>query len=197
VVIVPTNEERIGVNRHFQQAFIRAHPLDADAGWRRQGILRVDAELVFDPADVSPGEKKQVLNELAKPKLRLHKQSASTGDDLNRDLHLRLIFGAPYMVLQNVSVQSGIANGTLCELMDVLLREGVVPQMDMEEGVCFVKAGDVQGLVRIPICPEHALAMGCCAHAATCCFCRCTGGKRWQNVRGASLVQCQSPLASP
>jgi len=62
-------------------------------------------------------------------------------------LFLTLVIGSPVMVVQNVDVSSGVANGTIGTVVDVILNSDAVITFDRAQQVHVVGAQHVHGIV--------------------------------------------------
>lgn len=141
--IVPFNRGRVRVNHTYWRMVAEKAPLGGT--WRERGVLVVNAHVM-----TAKRKRKQVrkVHPLA-TRLRRHvREWKHSGGLANKfAMRLRLAVGSRYMITANINVQRGIANGTTCVLMDVVLKPGVVPHWDSEMGAHAVDAHDVQCLV--------------------------------------------------
>ena len=101
--------------------------------WKERGVLFVDA--VLEPANT------EIRPEILR-KIKRYGNETHLGNKMA--MTLRIIMGRRYMVTANISVPTGLANGMLVQVLDVRLKEGVVPTWDAEQQAHRVRATDVE-----------------------------------------------------
>lgn len=134
------NEEAKAINRAVFNEYLRTHPadlssVDQDDAWRRRGAIRVLATVQGVDAGV-------VQYVRSMPLKRLNQRPGE----------LDLLLGGELLILQNQHVHSGIVNGTLAVLHDIVLRPGAAVSFAQGRentgyGVHTVEAVDVVALV--------------------------------------------------
>lgn len=115
ITAVAENNSREDGLRYFEKRMLDSIDgiCSGDLNWRERGVLLVQAR-------ISQAECHQ--------KVRPQQENYIRGLDQRRlglVGNLFCIIGAPYMVNLNTDVSNAVANGTMCNLYDVILREDV------------------------------------------------------------------------
>ena len=132
--------------------------------WRERGALRIDAEitakdkqLVISAAELTRLRERLRGTKPSKTTKELLKRGASVqpgSSDRDDAMYgqLNLIVGCDVMVLRNTQTQSGIVNGTIATVVDIVLHNESSVRFErlptqMGGGIHFVSASNVKGLV--------------------------------------------------
>ena len=112
-VAVCDNLSRESALRYFEHTMLQKRNLDEQtaSNWRKSGVLLVQAK-------ITQAEGHHPIQ----PKHEIYVRNLSS-KRLKGAGHLFCVTNAPYMVTTNQDVKKGVANGTLCTLVDVLLKD--------------------------------------------------------------------------
>jgi hypothetical protein len=138
--LVADNEETKAINRAVFDEYLRSHPVDLRTvndpnSWRRRGALRVLATV--------QGAAKPVVDYVRA--LSLKRLGQRPGE-------LDLLLGGELLILQNQHVRSGIVNGTIAVLHDIVLKPDATVTFAAASdstgyGIHTVEASDVVALL--------------------------------------------------
>ncbi len=138
-VAVCDNLSRESALRYFEYTMLQNRNLGEKMAnnWREGGVLLIQAK-------VSQAEGHQPIQ----PKHETYVRNLSS-KRLKGAGHLFCVTNAPYMVTNNQDVKKGVANGTLCTLIDVLLKDTAVVRVVNMSGnnVHAVYADEVMCLI--------------------------------------------------
>lgn len=158
-MVVPYNSDRFDLITNSFHAYLRANPLVMDSvtlrplqTWRERGALRIRARITTkDSRFVDPKQLQQLADCVVKlpPPLK----ADESGQKTHLSGELNLVLGGLYMLTTNVQVASGMANGTMCRLVDVLVYRELDINIDYSDitlfsgGLHTTSIDNVQGLV--------------------------------------------------
>ena len=154
-ILVPGNKARAAINYHRFAEYCRANPTSPEHVWRQRGAIRIDATLT---CATGSGELTDRMKTIIR-RTRLNGASrtdsgkaAGKADDIPLLCgELNCVLGGSFMVLSNEQTRSGIVNGTLCTLIDVVVKEGAT--------VRFTSAPPLEGGGTHYIEARHVLAI--------------------------------------
>ena len=160
----------MAINNARFDLYCAEHPVRPDSDWRDRGCIRIDAELGtshgrtipaaeqarlrrFTFTGVSPVKPKQSKEAAVRAKaaagIEIPVEPSAAGGSKQKLLgSLNLIIGCNVMVTVNQQTQSGIVNGMLAEVVDIIMKPGAAVQFEHQPnctttggGVHFVRAG--------------------------------------------------------
>jgi hypothetical protein len=163
-MVAPTNRMCAAANAYAVAAYRSAAPVDQV--WRERGCLRIDGVITGLDHPVSAHALAQARGVLRDMRFR-----RASDERLAMDVQLDLVLGGPVIVNMNLDVSSGVANGSLATVEDIVLRPGVVPVMDTVALTHTVSVSQVAGLVcsaslRRPAVQRVCCWRSCCVHLA-------------------------------
>jgi hypothetical protein len=153
-IVVPKNDARVAINQRRFDSYCIAHSVDAKepGTWQQRGAIVIKASIEAANAATDIAAKLNYLRQHAFSGVKNGLVRAITGQSKKEVVgHLRLIVGAPVMVLNNDQTTSGIVNGTVATLVDVIVQrdDAVTFEQTLAPGggVHCVDAANVSGLI--------------------------------------------------
>jgi hypothetical protein len=144
--VVAENDEVTAINHRVFIDYLTAHPVEPSGDWRHRGAIRILLSVVSASKRLESDIPAGLIEMVSKNKGILKKRTPI----------LDCIIGGYFLIRENQQVSSGIANGTVATLVDIVLSSDAHIRWQSMEGYgCGVHTVDAHYVVGIVLhhCP--------------------------------------------